>query len=39
VCMSVYYVWPSVHEGQRKMLDPLELKVQMVMTCQMDAGS
>lgn len=36
MCMSVYYVRPRVHEDQKEVLDPLELK--LLMLCDLPQG-
>ena len=39
-CMSVRTMYvPSAHEGQRWALDPLELKLQAVVSCHVGAGN
>lgn len=40
-CVAVYYVYvlPSVLEGQKKVLDPLEVELRMTMSYHMGAGA
>lgn len=35
----MYHMYTGIHGNQKKALDPLELKFQVVVSCHVDAGT